>query len=136
MLAVVSINKISRSNNLCEVFGRSQYYLIYNTESKKQEIISNPYLSELGGSGIQSAQFLIGKNIEALITKDIGTNSLRLFKSANIKVYNSLTLTPAEAINYLIKDKLMLFDLINRKSFLKNKEKIKRKSDLKELIKK
>lgn len=113
----MSINKVGQTGSLCEVFGRSLSYLIYNTENKSQEIISNPYSSELGGSGIQSAQFLIEKNIEVLITKDIGTNSLKLFKSANVKVYSCAGLTPIEALNNFSKSKLMLFDFISKNSF-------------------
>ena len=117
MLVAISINKVGKTENLCEVFGRSLSYLIYNAENKSQEIISNPYSSELGGSGIQSAQFLIEKSIEVLITKDIGTNSLKLFKSANVKVCNCAGLTPIEALNSFSKSKLMLFDFISKNSF-------------------
>lgn len=117
MLVAISINKVGQTISMCEVFGRSLSYLIYNAENKSQEIISNPYSSELGGSGIQSAQFLIEKSIEVLITKDIGTNSLKLFKSANVKVYNCAGLTPIEALNSFSKSKLMLFDFISKNSF-------------------
>ena len=128
MLIAISVNKPELLAELSDMFGRSKYFVIHNSTNNESEFLLNPFSSELGDAGIQSAQFLIERKIDALITKDIGSNSLRLFKSANIKVYNSQKLTPVEALSYLIKDKLMLFDLIDRKSFLTKKVKIK--SDL------
>lgn len=128
MLIAISVNKPELLAELSDMFGRSKYFVLHNSTNNESEFLLNPFSSELGDAGIQSAQFLIERKIDALITKDIGSNSLRLFKSANIKVYNSQKLTSVEALSYLIKDKLMLFDLIDRKSFLTKKVKIK--SDL------
>jgi predicted Fe-Mo cluster-binding NifX family protein len=87
MLIAVSVKKPDLSADLSDAFGRSEYFLLFDSEMNASEFVHNPYSSELGGAGIQSASLLIERNIETLITTFIGFNTLRFFNSLKVKVY-------------------------------------------------
>ena len=84
MLIAVSIKKPEKSSELSDAFGRSEFFSIYDSINDISEVIQNPYSSELGGAGIQSARFLIEKKIEVVITNFIGLNTLRFFNSLKV----------------------------------------------------
>ncbi|MBK7630326.1 MAG: NifB/NifX family molybdenum-iron cluster-binding protein [Ignavibacteriales bacterium] len=106
LIIAVSINKPELSSEISDVFGKSKYFLIYNSTHNTSEFLLNPFTSELGGAGIQSAWFLIEKNIEAVITKRIGINPLRFFSSSKIKLYQFNNGTAEEAIKAFIDNRL------------------------------
>lgn len=106
MLIAISIKKPDQSSELSDAFGRSEYFLIYDSIKDTSEFTVNPFSSELGGAGIQSARFLIEKNIEAIITTYIGLNTLRFFKSLQIKVYQGTDHNADEAIKLFAENKL------------------------------
>jgi predicted Fe-Mo cluster-binding NifX family protein len=106
MLIAVSTKKPDLSSELSEAFGRSRYFMIYDSIKNTSEFMLNPFSSELGGAGIQSARFLIEKNIEAIITTFIGLHTLRFINSLNIKVYNGSNLKTYEAIQWFTENKL------------------------------
>jgi predicted Fe-Mo cluster-binding NifX family protein len=87
MLIAVSVKKPELSAELSDAFGRSEYFLLFDSEMNASEFLQNPYSSELGGAGIQSARLLIERNVETLITTFIGFNTLRFFNSLKVKVY-------------------------------------------------
>lgn len=106
MLIAVSTKKPELYSELSDAFGRSRYFMIYDSIKNTSEFIVNPFSSELGGAGIQSARFLIEKNIEAIITTFIGLNTLRFINTLNIKVYNGSNLKTYEAIQWFTDNKL------------------------------
>lgn len=87
MKIAVAIEKPGKFSPVSEVFGRCRYFLIQDREKDTEEILTNPFSSEIGGAGIQAAKFLIDNNVDAVITKNIGKNPFRFLVSANIKIY-------------------------------------------------
>jgi predicted Fe-Mo cluster-binding NifX family protein len=106
MLIAVSINKPELSSEVSEGFGRSRFFLIYDSDKKVSEIIENPFVFELGAAGIQTARFLIEKNVEALITAFVGLTTLRLFNSMNIKIFQGNNLAADKALELFAENKL------------------------------
>lgn len=68
-------------------FGRSNFFIFIDPQSLEYELAGNPNINVLGGAGIQSAQFIIGKNIEAVIAGRFGMNALRVLQTAGILAY-------------------------------------------------
>ncbi len=87
MLIAVSVKKPDLSTELSDAFGRSEYFLLFDSTRKTSRFLQNPYSSELGGAGIQSAHFLIENKVETVITTFIGFNTLRFFNSLKVNVY-------------------------------------------------
>lgn len=106
MLTALSVKNPELSSDLSDAFGKSKYFMIYDTDSKSFEFIANPFLAELGGAGIQTARLLIEKNIEAVITTHIGLNSLRFFKATKIRVYRCSRLKAKDAVKLLDNNRL------------------------------
>lgn len=106
MLIAISTKKPDPYSKLSDAFGRSEYFMIYDSIKNTSEFTANPFSSELGGAGIQSARFLIERNIEAIITTFIGLNTLRFFNSLQIKVYQGTDHKADEAIKLFAENKL------------------------------
>jgi len=51
------------------------------------EAIQNPAVAAPGGAGIQSAQLVVDKGVEAVITGNVGPNAYQVLSSAGIAVY-------------------------------------------------
>jgi len=67
-------------------FGRCPYFLIIDPESMDFEAVENPYVSASGGAGIQAAQLVAGKGVEAVLTGSCGPNAFQTLNAAGVKV--------------------------------------------------
>ncbi len=106
----VAIDKPERLSPLSEVFGRSNFFLIYDLLEDSEDVLTNPFAKELGGAGIQSARYLIENNVDVLIVKKIGTNPFRFLTSADIEVYQCQGTNATEAIRLFTEGKLSLIE--------------------------
>ena len=71
-------------------FGRTNYFYIYNTETKLGETYINANKDGQGGVGVKSSEFIINKNVEVLITPSVGEKSLRVLNEGEVKIYKSI----------------------------------------------
>jgi predicted Fe-Mo cluster-binding NifX family protein len=67
-------------------FGRCQYFLFVDLETLGCEAVENPNIGAAGGAGIQSAQLVANKGVEALITGQVGPNAFTTLQAAGIKI--------------------------------------------------
>lgn len=74
---------------ICESFGRTPFFLVYNTENQKFDFIHNPAATEQSGAGIKAAQFVVDQRAAILITKRCGENSGEVLKEAGIIIYKA-----------------------------------------------
>lgn len=79
-------------------FGRCKYFWIMDTVSEAREILENPNLQNSGGAGIQSAQLMVSKNVEAVLTGHVGPNASQVLSPAGIKIYTGVTGKVTEAM--------------------------------------
>jgi len=80
-------------------FGRCQYFIIYNTETDDYEVIDNTSVSLGGGAGIQSAQTLAQRDVEAVLTGNVGPNAFQTLSAAGITIYAGVSGKVSEAID-------------------------------------
>jgi predicted Fe-Mo cluster-binding NifX family protein len=88
------------------IFGRSQYIVLVETDTMESETLSNPAVSAAGGAGIQAAQFLASKGIQALVTGNVGPNAFQVFGAAGIPVYLYTGSSVREAVEAFNKGEL------------------------------
>ncbi|MGD2072211.1 MAG: NifB/NifX family molybdenum-iron cluster-binding protein [Candidatus Thorarchaeota archaeon] len=67
-------------------FGRCSYFIIADSDSLEFEAVSNRAAMAAGGAGIRAAQTVSKKNVEAVITGNIGPNAYPALESAGIKI--------------------------------------------------
>jgi len=106
MKIAISSSGTSLDSNVDPRFGRCQYYIIYDTNTDSFEYVDNESRQAMGGAGIQASQFLVNKNIEAVISGNIGPNSYRVLSAASIKIYSGVTGTVKDAVEKFKKDEL------------------------------
>jgi predicted Fe-Mo cluster-binding NifX family protein len=88
--------------------GRAQQFLIVDTESLAYEALDNPNVGAAGGAGIQTAQFLASKGVQAVITGNCGPNAFATFQAARIQVYIGASGTIHHALEQYKKGQLQL----------------------------
>ena len=98
MKIAISSSGNTLESNVDSRFGRCPYFLIYDTDSAEFETIENKSRQAMGGAGIQAAQVVSEKKVEAVITGNIGPNAFRVLSSASINVFSGISGTVKNAI--------------------------------------
>jgi len=98
MKVAVSASSPGLENPVDPRFGRCPYFLVVDTETMEFEAVENPYLGASGGAGIQAAQLVAGKNVDAVLTGSCGPNAFQTLTAAGIKVIVGVSGTVSEAV--------------------------------------
>lgn len=86
-------------NSPCDPrFGRCAFFIFYDLEKDEYESVENPFAGAYGGAGIQAAQFVIQKGVNAVISGSVGPNAFGVLESAGIQVFMIQGGTVKEAI--------------------------------------
>ena len=87
-------------------FGRCQYFIIVNTDTMTFEATSNVSAGAMSGAGIQAAQDVVKKSVQAVITGSVGPNAFQVLSSAGIKILTGAAGTVREAVERFKKGQL------------------------------
>jgi predicted Fe-Mo cluster-binding NifX family protein len=87
-------------------FGRCAYFLIVETDDMSFEALNNQNMSLGGGAGIQSAQFVASKGVQAILTGYCGPNAARTLSAAGVELYVGQTGTVKKAIEKYLSHEL------------------------------
>ncbi len=68
-------------------FGRTPYFMLYDSEDDKMTFFDNSAAQSQGGAGIKASQSIIDKGVEAVIAPSCGTNAADVLSSAGISIY-------------------------------------------------
>jgi len=79
-------------------FGRCGYFICIDTETNVLEAVRNPYADSAGGAGIQSGQLVSSKQVQAVITGNVGPHASQTLHAAGISVYTSASGTVRQAL--------------------------------------
>jgi len=100
-------------STVCMSFGRTPYFLIYETETKEGTYLDNSAAASQGGAGIKAAQSLVDNDVKALITPRCGENAAEVIKTANIRIYKTINDSINDNIAAFVDDKLSLLSEIH-----------------------
>ncbi len=91
MKIAIPVDDKAMDTNVCASFGRTPYFLIYNTESKESTFLDNAAASSQGGAGILAAQTIVDNKADALLTPRCGQNAADVINAANIEIYKTMS---------------------------------------------
>lgn len=106
MIIAIPTNGTDLHEPLSDQFGRAKFFCVYNLENKAVEFLENPALNAPGGAGIQSADLLLNRNVNVLITYRIGEKALSVMKKAQIEIFAPVGKDIAENIRSFISGRL------------------------------
>ncbi|MBN1302139.1 MAG: NifB/NifX family molybdenum-iron cluster-binding protein [Melioribacteraceae bacterium] len=109
MKIAVAVNSPSVNSEISDVFGRSDYFVLWDTQSISKEIIYNPFSKTFDEAGIQSAQLLIEIGADAVLIRKIGLNAQRIFDSAGTKIFLCPCEKPETVFKLFIDNKLEIY---------------------------
>jgi len=113
MKIAIPVDEKTLESSVCASFGRTPYFLIYDTETKESVFIDNSAAASTGGAGIKAAQTIVDNKAGALLTPRCGQNAADVIKSADIKIFKTTSASVKDNIAAYIDGKLPLLEEIH-----------------------
>ena len=113
MRIAIPVDDKSMESSVCISFGRTPYFLIYDTDTKASVFLDNSAAASQGGAGIKAAQAVVDSQVGALITPRCGENAAEVFNAAKIKIYKMMNSSIKDNIAAFEEDTLSLLDEIH-----------------------
>lgn len=88
MKLFLTANGENLKNHIDESFGRSDFFLLYDTEDDSYEFIDNTHKDEQSAVGVSVAKEAINLGANAVISLNPGPRAFNLLKDAGIEVYH------------------------------------------------
>lgn len=90
MRIAISATGKTVADQVAEVFGRCDYFVIIETKDKqieKTEVITNDNTGQMSGAGMATAQLMAENKIDVVVAQNIGPRALDVLKQFNIAIY-------------------------------------------------
>lgn len=113
MKIAMLVDDKSMETTVCQSFGRTPYFLIYDTESKESIFLDNSAAASQGGAGIKAAQTIVDNKVNALLTPRCGENAAEVIKATNIQMYKTINDSIKDNLEALSAGNLSLLEEIN-----------------------
>jgi predicted Fe-Mo cluster-binding NifX family protein len=97
MKIMLAVDQPSLEGPVSDRFARTPYFLIYDLESEKYEIINNNSITT-HGAGPKAVQIAIDNKISAIISAIPGENAMEAINASEIKVYDGRGFNGLQAI--------------------------------------
>ena len=98
MKICISSQGEERGSNVDQRFGRCGYFAFYDTESGEYSFEANQFAAGVGGVGVQTSQYMAEKEVQAILTGQVGPNAFKTLNAAGIDVYPSAEGTVEQAV--------------------------------------
>lgn len=99
MKIAIPVEENNLKSKICVSFGRTPYFLIYDTNSNKSDYVENSAANSTGGAGIKAAQIIVDNKVSALLTPRCGQNAAEVMKSADIEIFKTISNSIQENID-------------------------------------
>jgi len=89
MKIAVPADEKNIDTTVCQSFGRTPYFLIYDNSTKESAFIDNTAAAGQGGAGVKAAQAIVDNCADVLLTPRCGQNAAVVINAAGIKIYKT-----------------------------------------------
>jgi predicted Fe-Mo cluster-binding NifX family protein len=113
MKIAIPTNENSIVSGVCQSFGRTPYYLIYDTESKENTFIENTAAKSAGGAGIKAAQIIVDHGVDIVLTPRCGENAAEVISGGKIPMYKTMNASIDDNIKAYLAGSLVLLNDIH-----------------------
>lgn len=113
MRIAIPVDEKNIRSNVCVSFGRTTYFLFYDTQTKESVFIDNSAAASTGGAGIKAAQAIVDNKINVLLTPRCGKNAADVLKAADIKIFKTTNASVEENIEDYIAGNLHLLEEVH-----------------------
>lgn len=79
-------------------FGRCPFFIIVDTDTMEFEAVPNVSWQSPSGAGIEAAQIVANKNVQVVLTGDVGPNAYKALSAAGIQVITGITGTVRDVV--------------------------------------
>ena len=112
MKIAIPVNEKNTESKICEFFGRTNFFLIFDSDTKEYEFVSNIAKDSQGGAGIKAAQQLIDEKVDIVIVTQLGNNAISLLNESNIVTYKGIKESSKENISMYLNNELERFNVM------------------------
>ena len=116
MKVIVSSTGKSVDDTISTVFGRTEFYLLVDTEDFTSESFDNPAVNQSSGAGIEAAQFVLKKNPGSVISSSIGPNAYEVLSAGSVPCYTATGGTVRETVEAFNRGDLPMMGAANADS--------------------
>jgi len=101
MIIMISAQGNELESQVNPRFGRTPWFIKYDTREKAWEAYENQAVFQRGGAGVSAAQFLIDQGVQVAISGAFGPNASQALSAGNIKMvtFDNEQLTVQEIID-------------------------------------
>jgi predicted Fe-Mo cluster-binding NifX family protein len=87
-------------------FGRADYFILIDSETRDWEALPNPAADARGGAGPQAVQFIANKGAEAVISGRYGPSAFTALEAAGVQAYIAKEGTVTEVLDQFLAGEL------------------------------
>ncbi|MBN1922282.1 MAG: NifB/NifX family molybdenum-iron cluster-binding protein [Anaerolineae bacterium] len=98
MSIVISANGADLDAPVSPIFARCQHFIFVDPATLEFEALPNPAIGASGGAGVQAAQLVLQRGVQAVIAPNLGPNAFRIIVAAGVPAYQQQGATVREVI--------------------------------------
>ncbi|MBN1536173.1 MAG: NifB/NifX family molybdenum-iron cluster-binding protein [Anaerolineales bacterium] len=111
MILIISSQQADINSPVDNRFGRAQWFIKIDSDTKKWEALTNPGVNQRGGAGVAAAQIAANNKAEVVISGDFGPNASGALNAAGIRMmtFDQGISTVQDALDHFTQGKLTAF---------------------------
>lgn len=113
MRIAIPVQEQDLKGKVSDSFGRTRYFLIYDTKSESAVFLDNSAAAATGGAGIVAAQAVVDNKVEALLTPRCGENAAKVIQAAGIEIFKTGSVVVQDNIKAFLDGNLLPLDEIH-----------------------